>query len=345
MKAHGMPTDPATTPLVELKGITRHFRRSPTLAERILMAVGRGKPPPVLRAVDGVDLTISKGEVLGLVGESGCGKSTLARIVTGIMKPSGGAAIYRGRDVAGLKGRDRLDYLLKVQMIFQDPYASLDPRMKVSRIVGEALSVHKLLPRGEIDAAIDRALTEVGLDLAYRERYPHQFSGGQRQRIGIARALAVKPDFLVCDEPVSALDVSIQAQVINLFMDVRARHGLTYLFVSHDLGLVRHISDRVAIMYLGRIVEIGPAAEIFAAPAHPYSAALIAAIPSARHRKRAFQPLQGELPSPLSPPPGCPFHPRCPQAMPVCREARPALTPIAPGRSAACHLHTAPEAA
>ena len=334
-----------TAPILEVRGVTKHFRRRPTLAERILMLAGRFPPPPVVRAVDGVDLAVRQGEVLGLVGESGCGKSTLARIVTGIFPPSAGDVMYQGRETRTLAGRERLDYLLAVQMIFQDPYASLDPRMRVKRIVGEALSVHGLAPRSEIDGAVDRALGDVGLDSSYRDRYPHQFSGGQRQRIGIARALAVKPRFLVCDEPVSALDVSIQAQIINLFMDLQARHGLTYLFVSHDLGLVRHIGDRVAIMYLGRIVEVGRAAELFARPAHPYTEALIQAIPSIKRRKREFEPLKGELPSPLAPPPGCPFHPRCPHAMPVCRESRPPLVEIAPARSAACHLHTERQAA
>lgn len=260
-------------------------------------------------------------------------------MATGIYQPTEGNVLYDGRAVEKLKGREKLDFLLKVQMVFQDPYASLDPRMKVNQIVGEALKVHRLMPRAEIAGAVNKALEEVGLDLAYRDRYPHQFSGGQRQRIGIARALAVKPDFLVCDEPVSALDVSIQAQVINLFMDLRARYGLTYLFVSHDLGVVQHISDRIAIMYLGRIVEIGSASAIFSKPAHPYSAALINACPSISRRKRDFQPLTGDLPSPLNPPSGCPFHPRCVHAMPVCRERRPELKDVTADQSAACHLH------
>jgi peptide/nickel transport system ATP-binding protein len=327
-----------SVPVLEVRGASKHFSRRPTLAERILVAAGRAEPPPVVRAVEGVDLAILKGEVLGLVGESGCGKSTLARLVSGIHAPTSGDVRFEGRPVAGLKGRERLDYLLAVQMIFQDPFASLDPRMRVHRIVGEALAVHKLVPPGDLDKAVDQALADVGLDTAYRDRFPHQFSGGQRQRIGIARALAVKPRVMVCDEPVAALDVSIQAQVVNLFMDLRERHALTYLFVSHNLGLVRLICDRVAIMYLGRIVESGPVAELFERAAHPYTQALLEAIPRIHGRKREFEPVKGELPSPIAPPSGCAFHPRCPHASARCREERPLLREIAPGRHAACHL-------
>ena len=273
------------------------------------------------------------------MGESGCGKSTLGRIVSGIRPPSSGDVLFQGKRIAALSGKERLDYILKVQMIFQDPYASLNPRQKVGKILGEALHVHKLAPKSEISDRVDQALNEVGLDRSYRERYPHQFSGGQRQRIGIARALAVNPEFLVCDEPVAALDVSIQAQVINLFMDLRERRTLTYLFISHDLSLVRHISDRVAIMYLGRVVELAPAPELFANPNHPYTQALLAEIPTVTRRRRAFRPINGEIPSPLAPPPGCTFHPRCAMAKPICREQAPALREIAPGRLSACHLN------
>jgi peptide/nickel transport system ATP-binding protein len=327
--------------VIELSGIRKRFERRPDLAERLLGLIGRPIDRRAVRAVDGVDLAIRQGEVVGLVGESGCGKSTLGRIATGILAPSDGEVRYRGRAVATLPAKERLAYVLGVQMIFQDPFASLNPRHPVQRIVGEALRVHRLVPAKDVSARVDQALAEVGLDRAYRRRYPHQFSGGQRQRIGIARALAVNPDVLVCDEPVAALDVSIQAQVINLFMDLRERRGLTYLFISHDLSLVRHIADRVAIMYLGRIVEVSPAAELFARPNHPYTQALLAEIPNIARRKRTFRPIKGEIPSPLDPPSGCAFHPRCPHAMPICRTETPVLAPIAPNRHSACHLNQA----
>jgi peptide/nickel transport system ATP-binding protein len=327
--------------MIELRGVEKRFERRPDIAERLLALAGRRIDRRAVHAVAGVDLTIHRGEVVGLVGESGCGKSTLGRMIAGILAPSAGAIRFRDRDVGALPAKERLAYVLGVQMIFQDPYASLNPRHPVRRIVGEALRVHRLAPSREVPERVDRALEEVGLDRAYRSRYPHQFSGGQRQRIGIARALAVNPEVLVCDEPVAALDVSIQAQVINLFLDLRDRRGLTYLFISHDLGLVRHISDRVAIMYLGRIVEMSPTAALFATPNHPYTQALLAEIPRLNRRKRSFQPIKGEIPSPLNPPQGCAFHPRCPHAIPICREVRPPLVEIAPGRVSACHLNQA----
>jgi peptide/nickel transport system ATP-binding protein len=262
-------------------------------------------------------------------------------MVAGIMDPSDGQVLYRGRDVARLSGREATAAALAVQMIFQDPFASLNPRMRVRDIVGEAPVYHGLVPRADIDAHVDDTMRRVGLDPAYKRRYPHQFSGGQRQRIGIARALAVRPEFVVCDEAVAALDVSIQAQILNLFIELRAALSLTYLFISHDLGVVRHLSDRVVIMYLGRIVEEGPTEELFERPNHPYTVALLAEIPRLDTRRRQFAPVKGEIPSPLDPPSGCHFHPRCPHATTRCAREAPVLRDIAPGRRAACHLNDA----
>ncbi|MVW78546.1 ABC transporter ATP-binding protein [Bordetella sp. 02P26C-1] len=327
------------TPVIELRNVHKRFEQHPDLAQRILALGGRPIDRRTVHAVNGVDLTIQRGEVLGLVGESGCGKSTLGRVVAGLHRQSEGEMFYQGKSTADLRGAELLAYTLGVQMIFQDPQASLNPRQRLRQILGESLKVHKLAPSSEIEARIDRALSEVGLDREYRDRFPHQISGGQRQRIGIARALMVSPKFLVCDEPVAALDVSIQAQVINLFMDLREQHGFTYMFISHDLGVVKHISDRVAIMYLGKIVERAPAAEIFTRANHPYTQALLAEVPKVDRRGRKFTPIKGEIPSPLNPPPGCTFHPRCPHAMPRCREEVPELREIAPDHWSACHLN------
>lgn len=327
------------TPVIELRNVHKRFVSTPDLLQKIVGAVA-GQPAQVrtVHAVNGVNLQIAKGEVLGLVGESGCGKSTLGRVVAGLHPATEGQLLYQGKEVSGLAGKDRLAYTLGVQMVFQDPQASLNPRQKLHQILGEALHVHKLAPSGDVPGRVDAALAEVGLATEYRNRLPHQISGGQRQRIGIARALMVAPDFLVCDEPVAALDVSIQAQVINLFMDLRAQRGLTYMFISHDLGVVRHISDRVAIMYLGKIVEMAPTAEIFTKAQHPYTQALLAEVPDVARRKRAFVPIKGEIPSPLNPPSGCTFHPRCPHAMERCKTEVPVLRETAPGHVTACHL-------
>src|SRR5262245_42956824 len=314
-----------TGPLLSLRGITKRFVQRVDLAGKIANAFGAGVRETVVQAVSDVDLDIAEGEVVGLVGESGCGKSTLGRIVAGILPQTAGAMLWRGRDVAALSGSDRQAWQLAVQMIFQDPFASLNPRLRVSEIVGEAPRVHGLVARNRQAEYVAETLLQVGLDPAYASRYPHQFSGGQRQRIGIARALAVKPAFIVCDEAVAALDVSIQAQVLNLFMELRHELQLTYLFISHDLGVVRHLSDRVAIMYLGRIVEQGPTDAVYAAPNHPYTQALLAEVRTLDPKKRDFQPVKGEIPSPLAPPRGCHFHPRCPHVMPRCRDEAPPL--------------------
>ena len=335
------PAAQMAPPIIELRGVSRRFASSLDFAGRLAKRLGLRVREEVVHAVDGVDLRIHKGEVVGLVGESGCGKSTLGRMAAGILPPSAGSVHWRGRDLGGLSGREARQAKLRTQMIFQDPYASLNPRLKVAEIVGEAPHYHGLVGRAGLEAYVDEQLRRAGLDPALKRRYPHQFSGGQRQRIGIARALAVQPDFLICDEAVAALDVSIQAQILNLFMKLRRELDLTYLFISHDLGVVEHLSDRVVIMYLGRVVEEAPTEAVFRRPNHPYTRALLAEVPRIEARKRAFSGVKGEIPSPLNPPPGCHFHPRCPHAFERCRIERPALREVAPGHRSACHLNDA----
>jgi len=315
--------------ILEIERVSKRFVQPLDFAGKIARALGADVSDEVVHAVENVSFAVHEGEVVGLVGESGCGKSTLGRMVAGILEPSAGRIRYRGRDEAGLK----------VQMIFQDPFASLNPRMRVADIVGEAPLVHGIVRREELDGYLDALLQRCGLDPSYKPRYPHQFSGGQRSRIGIARALAVKPEFLVCDEAVAALDVSIQAQILNLFMALRRDLGLTYLFISHDLGVVEHLSDRVVIMYLGRVVESASTEDIFARANHPYTQALLKQVPRLDTRKTQFKPIVGEIPSPLAPPTGCHFHPRCPHAMPRCKEEAPPLKEIGSGHLSACHLN------
>ena len=331
----------AGSPMMELRGVSRRFEKKLDFAGRIARRLGAPVREEVVHAVDNVDLTVRKGEVVGLVGESGCGKSTLGRMVAGILPPSDGTILRNGVDILSLDAAAAREMKLRTQMIFQDPYASLNPRMRVADIVGEAPLVHGIVTRAGYDAYVDEQMRRAGLDPAFKRRYPHQFSGGQRQRIGIARALAVKPDFIVCDEAVAALDVSIQAQILNLFMRLRTELDLTYLFISHDLGVVEHLSDRVVIMYLGRVVEEAPTESVFSRPNHPYTQSLLAAVPRIENRKRAFSVVKGEIPSPLNPPPGCHFHPRCPHAMERCRVEKPVLKEVAPGQRSACHLNDA----
>ncbi|MGO1118964.1 ABC transporter ATP-binding protein [Rhodovibrionaceae bacterium A322] len=326
-------------PIIEIRDVSKRFTKKLDAAEKLARLMGANLREETVHAVDKVSFSIHQGEVVGLVGESGCGKSTLGRVVAGIHDASDGQLFYKGQDVDSLSGQAAKDYKLKVQMIFQDPYASLNPRLRVNEIIGEAPRFHGSWTNDIFQEKLEETMLRVGLDPSFQRRYPHQFSGGQRQRIGIARALAVDPDFIVCDEAVAALDVSIQAQVLNLFMDLREQLNLTYLFISHDLGVVRHISDRVVIMYLGRVVETARTDELFAEPNHPYTKALLEEVPSIEARHRDFTTIKGEIPSPLDPPSGCHFHPRCPFASDRCRQEVPALKEIAPGRLSACHLN------
>ena len=331
-----------STPLLELRGISKRFEKKLDVLGRVAKRLGAGIREETVHAVDRVDLSIMKGEVVGLVGESGCGKSTLGRLAIGLHAPSDGEKYWRGKNIKSMAANEKRAMQLEGQMIFQDPYASLNPRFRVEDIIGEAPVVHGLVAPTQQAQYVAEAMQRVGLDPALSRRFPHQFSGGQRARIGIARALAVKPHLLVCDEAVAALDVSIQAQVLNLFIKLREELDLTYLFISHDLGVVRHLSDRVVIMYLGRVVESAPAEELFAAPNHPYTQALLKEVPTLNVRKKDFVAIKGEIPSPLNPPTGCHFHPRCPHAMDRCRVEAPVLKNIAPLRYAACHLNDQP---
>jgi peptide/nickel transport system ATP-binding protein len=333
------PPRHASTPIVEIEDVSKRFVKHLDLAAKLARRLGANVHEEVVHAVDRVSLAVQPGEVVGLVGESGCGKSTLGRMVAGILRPSDGHILFRGRRMTQMSRDEARNAALKVQMIFQDPFASLNPRLRVRDIVGEAPLVHGVVGRAELDDYLDTVLEQCGLDPSFKRRYPHQFSGGQRQRLGIARALAVKPEFIVCDESVAALDVSIQAQILNLFMDLRESLDLTYLFISHDLGVVEHLSDRVVIMYLGRVVESVGTDALFAAPNHPYTQALLREVPRLETRRSEFHPIAGEIPSPLDPPSGCHFHPRCPHATERCRVEQPALKEIEPGWWSACHLN------
>lgn len=326
--------DPVSTgePLLEVTDLVKHFPiRSGVVLDR---EVGR------VRAVDGVSLTLREGETLGLVGESGCGKSTLCRAILQLTAPTSGSVRFAGEELVGRSRRSLRPVRRQIQMIFQDPFASLNPRRRIGQIIGDPIELHGLARGADVKRRVQELLDRVGLQAEHYNRFPHEFSGGQRQRIGIARALALKPKLIIADEPVSALDVSVQAQIVNLLEDLQDEFGLSYLFVAHDLGVVRHVSDRVAVMYLGKIVESAAADELYRAPVHPYSTALLSAVPIPDPRRNAARErivLDGDVPSPSDPPPGCRFHTRCLYATDVCRVDEPALIDHRPGHLAACH--------
>ena len=323
------------TPLLTVSNVSRDFIKSLDLVAKFLNRLGQDHREEIVHAVDDVSLKVFKGEVVGIVGESGCGKSTLGKMVAGILTPSEGQVRFESAD----KSHNGLPDDLKTQMIFQDPFSSLNPRKKVIDIVTEAPIHHGLIKASEKREFALEMLNRVGLDAEALGRYPHQFSGGQRQRIGIARALAVSPELLVCDESIAALDVSIQAQVLNLFVKLKQDYDLTYLFISHDIGVIEHISDRVIVMYLGRIVETAPIEAFVEQPNHPYTKALLEGVPRLEIGQRDYEPVSGEIPSPLDPPSGCHFHPRCKHSTERCKTVRPSLIEIAPDHFSACHLN------
>ena len=317
--------------LVKANNLTVHFAVKHRMFNRVQQHV---------KAVDDVSFAITRGETLGLVGESGCGKTTLGRAVIRLVEPTAGSVWFDGEDITSMSGQALRRQRRKFQMIFQDPFGSLNPRMTVGQIIGEAIDAHRL---ADTDMSrrmrIRFLLTSVGLQASYAERYPHEFSGGQRQRIGIARALAVEPKFIICDEPVSALDLSVQAEIINLLRDLQDQHGLTYLFITHDLAVVEHISHRVMVMYLGKVVELADAKAVVRSPKHPYTQALVSSVPVMYpHIRNSRIILPGEVPSPITPPRGCPFHPRCPMAQVHCKTELPALRETVPGHFVRCHL-------
>ena len=327
--------NPAPNPLVRAHDLARTFDVSAPWLNRVI----ERKPRQLLHAVDGVSFEIEKGKTLALVGESGCGKSTVARLLVGLYEPTRGGFSFDGQDAhAAFKGKGARTMRRRIQMIFQDPYASLNPRWLVQDIIGEPLREHGLVTQAAaLKTRVGELLTSVGLAPQDMAKYPHQFSGGQRQRISIARALATEPEFLVCDEPTSALDVSVQAQVLNIMKDLQQKQGLTYLFISHNLAVVRHVSDQVGVMYLGRLVELADKQQLFSQPRHPYTRMLLDAIPKMHDTGRARTPVQGEVPNPLDPPPGCAFNPRCPFANARCRSERPQLLQGEGGARVACH--------